>query len=133
MSEVTRETIVTKEHNAVPVSQTSVKSSVASQVSQTQYIEQIIYFFLGVLEVLLGFRFILKMMGANQSGGFVQFIYRFSNIFVYPFEGIFRRAVTQGIETSSVIEPATIVAFIVYGILAWGIVTLIRVLMGETQ
>ncbi|OIP73928.1 MAG: YggT family protein [Candidatus Pacebacteria bacterium CG10_big_fil_rev_8_21_14_0_10_36_11] len=103
------------------------------KTTQSQYIEQILYFFLGVLEVLLVFRFILKLMGASQASSFVQFIYGTSKIFIFPFEGIFRRAVTQGIEVSAVIEPANMVAIIVYAVLVWGIVSFIKVLSGKAQ
>lgn len=133
MSEVTRETVTTKELNNRPVAQSSIKSVVRTEVSGFQRAEQIIYFSLGVLEVLLAFRFILKLTGASQSSSFVQFIYNASGIFILPFEGIFRRAVSQGIETSSIVEPATLVALVVYAILAWGIVSLARMIAGETQ
>lgn len=133
MSEVTRETITTQERNNVPVDQRSTKSVVKTQVSSGQYIEQFIYFVLGVVDVLLAFRFILKLTGASPSSSFVQFIYNLTRIFVMPFEGIFRRAVTEGIETSSVFEPSTIVALVVYAILAWGLVALSRMLSGEVQ
>ncbi len=133
MSEVTRETITTQERNNVPVDQRSTKSVVKTQISSGQYIEQFIYFVLGVVNVLLAFRFILKLTGASPSSSFVQFIYNLTRIFVMPFEGIFRRAVAEGIETSSVFEPSTIVALVVYAILAWGLVALSRMLSGEVQ
>lgn len=50
-----------------------------------------------------------------------------------PFEGIFRRGFTHGLETTSVIEPSVAVALIVYAILAWGIVKLMRIFSGEKQ
>jgi hypothetical protein len=56
-----------------------------------------------------------------------------SGMFILPFEGIFHRGVSQGIETVSVLEPSTIVAVIVYAILAWGLVKLVRMLSGERQ
>ena len=39
----------------------------------------------------------------------------------------------EGIETTSVLEPSTLVAIVVYVILAWGIVKLVRILSGEKQ
>ena len=45
-----------------------------------------------------------------------------------PFSGIFRSAVTTGIETKSFMEPATIIAMIVYAIVGWGIVKLIEIM-----
>lgn len=133
MSEITKETVTTKELNNMPVAQSSIKSVVKTKVAGIQQAEQAIYFSLGVLEVLLVFRFILKLTGASQSSSFVQFIYNLSKMFILPFEGIFRKAVSEGIEMSSVVEPATLVAIIVYAILAWGIVSLIRMLSGEAQ
>ena len=91
------------------------------------------YFFFGAAETLLAFRLILKLLGASPASGFVDFIYGVTGIFIAPFEGIFRTAVSQGIETRSVLEPATIVAIVVYTVVAWGIVELVRISSGEKQ
>lgn len=99
--------------------------------SQTN--EYLVYYFFGTLDTLLAFRIILKLLGASTSSFFVNFIYNLSKIFILPFEGIFRRVTTQGVETTSIIEPSAIVAVIVYGILAVGIVKLIRIFSGEEQ
>jgi hypothetical protein len=105
----------------------------ANEASRSQTIEYTVYFIFGALDILLAFRLVLKFLGASTSSAFVRMIYSFSNMFIWPFEGIFRRAVTEGIETASVLEPATIVALIVYGILAWGIVKLIHLFYGEIK
>ena len=133
MSEYSRETVTTKQQNNVPVAQSSVKSVVKIEQSKAQQINQVILFSLGALEVLLVFRFILKLTGASMASSFVQFIYNLTGVFILPFEGIFRRAVNQGIETSSIVEPATLVAIIVYAILAWGLISLVRMIFGESQ
>ena len=75
----------------------------------------------------------LKLTGASLTSSFVSLIYGLTGIFILPFEGIFRRWFNQGLETTSVLEPSTIVAIIVYAMLAWGIVQLIRIFSGETQ
>lgn len=90
-------------------------------------IQKLIYYILGVLEALLAFRFVFKILGANSESAFVSMIYSASNIFLKPFTGIFRKAVTEGIETESVLEPPLIIAMIVYALLAWGIVKLIEI------
>ena len=89
--------------------------------------KNIVYYILGVLEVLLAFRLVFKLLGANPQSPFVSFIYSVSQAFLSPFTGIFRSAVTKGIEAQSVLEPTTIIAMIVYAILAWGIVKLIEI------
>lgn len=132
MAEISKETITTQGNNINPVMNTTTKNtSVKSTATSSQSIEYLIYFFFGALEVLLAFRLVLKLTGASIASGFVGLIYGLTGIFILPFEGIFRRGYTQGVETTSVLEPSTLVAIIVYAVLAWGIVKLIRILSGE--
>lgn len=128
MPEIIKETTVTKVGSGDTVVATPV-----GEASINQTVEYIIYFILGLLETLLAFRLVLKLMGASTASGFVRFIYNITGVFLYPFEGIFRRAFTEGIETTSVLEPSTIIAMIVYAVLVWGIVVLLRVLSGQHQ
>ena len=107
--------------------------AVETTATAAQTIGYLVYFFFGVVETLLAFRLILKLLGASPASGFVDFIYGVTGIFIAPFEGIFRTAVSQGIETRSVLEPATIVAIVVYTVVAWGIVELVRISSGEKQ
>jgi cation transport ATPase len=90
-------------------------------------VRRIIYYVLGVLEVLFAFRFIFKVLGANPQSPFVDFLYSLTNLFIAPFAGIFRTAKTTGIETQAVLEPSLIIAMIVYAAIAWGIVKLIEI------
>ena len=94
---------------------------------------KIVYFIGGVLEIFLGLRLILKLLGASAGNAFVPFIYNVTRIFVLPFSGIFSTAVTQGAETEAVFEPATIIAMLIYALLAWGIVKLIVILRNKNQ
>jgi len=89
--------------------------------------QKVIYYILGVLEILFAFRFVFKILGANTESAFVSFIYSSSNLLLAPFTGIFRMAVTEGIETKSFLEPTLIIGMIVYALLAWGIVKLIQI------
>ena len=86
-----------------------------------------VYLLFGILEALLAFRFIFKILGANPKSSFVFTIYNISAAFLAPFSDIFRAAVSQGIEVKSVLEPATMIAMIVYGFVAYGLVRLIRI------
>ena len=89
---------------------------------------RIIYYILGALQVLFAFRLVFKVLGANPESTFVAIIYSVTNLFMAPFAGIFRTAVTKGIETQSVLEPSLIIAMIVYAILAWSITKLIDII-----
>ena len=129
MTEFTKETVTTQNESADVVVNTSAKK----EATNSQTIEYLVYFLFGVLETLLAFRLVLKLAGASVSSGFVSFIYVLTGIFILPFEGIFRRGFAQGLETTSVLEPSTFVAIIVYAILAWGVIKLIRISSGEQQ
>ena len=141
MTEIIKETVTTQGDEdkvvlnnptgdeSTPVMATQVKTA----ATNSQTVEYLVYFFFGLLEVLLAFRLIFKIAGASSSSAFVSFIYGLTGIFILPFEGIFSRGVSQGLETTSVLEPAAIVALIVYAFVAWGIVKLIHILSGEKQ
>lgn len=129
MTETIKETVVTQSLDGVVTDGVQVRD-MATQSQSTAYL---IYFLFGVVDILLVCRLVLKILGASTAGAFVRAIYGVSGFLIWPFEGIFRRGVSQGIETVSVFEPATFIAMIMYGVLAWGVVVLVRVLSGERQ
>ena len=49
---------------------------------------QVIWYILGIIEVVLAFRILLKLLGANIYSGFTSFIYAISSPFASPFAGI---------------------------------------------
>lgn len=110
-----------------------VKSPVITKATGSQTNEYLVYYFLGALEILLTFRLILKLAGANSSSAFVGLIYGLSGIFVMPFQGIFRTAYASGAVVTSVFEPSTLVALIVYAVIAWGIVKLVRIFLANNK
>lgn len=79
---------------------------------------QIVWYVVGVLEVLLAFRFVLKLLGANAGAGFSELVYGASHPFVAPFLNVFRIAVVEG----KVFEWTTLLAMFVYWLIAIGIV-----------
>ncbi len=83
---------------------------------------QIIWYILGVIEVILAFRVVLKLLGANAGSGFTNFIYMVSNPFALPFAGILG---VTGISDMT-FEWSTIIAMVVYAIVAYGIVALFQ-------
>lgn len=81
---------------------------------------QIVWYVLSLLEVLLGFRFVLKLMGANPEAGFSSFVYALTWPFTAPFLAVFPRTVVQG----SIFEWTTLLAMLVYWMIALAIVRL---------
>ncbi len=100
---------------------------VVKAVHQTEKAKKIVYYVLGVLEILFAFRLVFKLLGANPYSGFVAFIYSVTDIFLAPFISIFTSGVTRGNMTEAVLEPSTIVGMVVYAIVAWGIAKLIEI------
>jgi uncharacterized protein YggT (Ycf19 family) len=89
---------------------------------------QVIWYVLGIVEVLLIFRILLKALGANPTSGFANLVYTLSNPLALPFQGIFRTAQVQG----SVFEWSTIIAGVVYLIIAFGLVQLFQLVKPTT-
>lgn len=87
---------------------------------------QIVWYALGLLEALLAFRFVLKLLGANPGAGFTNAIYSSTYIFAEPFLNVFRITRIQG----SVMEWTTLLAMFVYFLAATAVVQLF--LMGKT-
>ncbi len=87
---------------------------------------QIVWYILGLIEVLLAFRFVLKLLAANPNAGFSSFIYGITYIFATPFLNVFKVARVEG----SILEWATLLAMFVYWIVALGIIKIF--LMGKT-
>jgi hypothetical protein len=81
---------------------------------------QIVWYILGILEVLLAFRLVLKLLGANSAAGFTKFIYNVTRPFASPFLNVFGVTKVEG----SVFEWTTILAMIVYWLIAFAIIKL---------
>lgn len=86
---------------------------------------QIVWYILGIIEVLLAFRFVLKLLGANPAG-FTNFIYGATYIFATPFINVFHITKLLG----SIFEWTTLLAMLVYWVVAIGIIKLF--LMGKS-
>ena len=82
---------------------------------------RIVWYIGGVLLVLLGFRFILALLGANPLNGFADFVYTTSHPFVEPFFSLFNYRVQYG---ASRFEEYTLIAILVYGLIVFGIAKL---------
>ncbi|MBI5018852.1 YggT family protein [Candidatus Gottesmanbacteria bacterium] len=89
---------------------------------------QIVWYILGVIEVLLTFRVILKLLGANPLSSFTNFIYAISDPFALPFAGILRTSASSGM----LLEWSTLIAMTVYAIIAYGIVSLLQLIKPTT-
>lgn len=81
---------------------------------------QIVWYIVGLLEALLAFRFVLKLLGANAAAGFTSFIYGITQPFAAPFLNVFKISRVEG----SIFEWTTLLAMLVYWLIALAIVKL---------
>ena len=84
-------------------------------------VSQTLYLLVGIVEALIIIRVALKLLAANPAVGFVRFVYGISAPLVAPFQGIFPTPVSS----ANVLELSSLVAIAVYGLIAWGVVSLI--------
>ena len=101
----------------------------AERQNQIRRITGIIWLVLGILEALLALRVILKLLAANPFNAFANFIYDVSHVFLAPFFGL----VGQPSANGHVLEVTTLVAMLVYFLIAWAIVRLIEIVMTPTR
>jgi uncharacterized protein YggT (Ycf19 family) len=83
----------------------------------------VVWFVVGVVEIFIAARFLGKLFGASAHSAFVNFIYQVSGPMVAPFTGIFG---DTGSRTNT-FETASLVALVVYAVIGWGLVVLIRI------
>jgi uncharacterized protein YggT (Ycf19 family) len=86
---------------------------------------RIVWLLAGILETILALRFVFALFGANPNNAFAQFIYNVSHPFVAPFFNLFNyNYIDNGIGR---IEIFTLIAMLVYGLIAALIARLVSV------
>jgi YGGT family len=83
----------------------------------------VVGFIVGVVDIFIAARFLGKLFGASSQSAFINFIYQVSAPVVAPFTGIFGNS---GSSTNT-FETASLVAIVVYAVIGWGLVVLIRI------
>ena len=84
---------------------------------------QIIWAILGLLEVLLGLRFLLKLIAANPNSGFAVFIYGITELFFAPFAALVGTPTSGG----TILEVTTLIAMAVYALFFWIVIRVVRI------
>ena len=102
---------------------------VAMRENQIGRINGILWLILGVLEALIGLRVLLKLLAANPDNPFAAFIYRLSRLFVWPFFGLVDEPTSDG----SVLEISSLIAMLVFLLVAWGITRLVYLIMMPSE
>jgi uncharacterized protein YggT (Ycf19 family) len=101
----------------------------STRVILVSRISKFIWLVTGIIDVLIAFRFVLKMIAANSSNGFADFIYSLTNMMVSPFLGLVNTPV--GVDGSTV-EIGSLFAIVFYTLVAVVIIQLMRILFAGT-
>ena len=88
----------------------------------------IIWFIVGLIVALLGFRFVFELLAANPANSFVQMIYTLS----YPFAGPFRTIFGVTNVAYSLFDWSILVAIVVYVLIGYALVQLLRIIRPVT-
>ncbi len=102
--------------------------NVEARQSRAAWLENLIYFIFGGIALLIALRVLLKAIGANPDNGFTNLIYRLSHLFVAPFASMFDPI---ALGTNAVFEVASVLAIIIYLIVAWLLVRLMILLFNR--
>lgn len=78
---------------------------------------RVLYSVGGIITTLLGLRIVFQLLGANTDNAFIALLYGITDIFVWPFNGIFGEP-TYG---RAHLDTSALVALIIYAIFIPGI------------
>lgn len=104
-----------------------VEDTAADRFSALDLATRLIWFLTGLLLVGLVARFLLKVTAANAGSSFVAFIYNATGPFVAPFRGIFGDSASG----NAVLEVSTIVAIVVWAVIAFFVTWLLGIVLGR--
>ena len=85
---------------------------------------QLIWLLLTLLEAVLALRVVFKLIGVNAANPFATLLYGFTHFFVAPFASLTGAPSAGGM----VLEISTIIAMIVYLLIAWALERIVYVL-----
>lgn len=90
---------------------------------------QLVWLLFGALEALIGLRVVLKFVAANPAAPFASLVYQASELFLWPFNGLVQNPSLNGM----VLEISSIIAMLVYALVAWILASLIGLLISSRK
>jgi hypothetical protein len=99
----------------------------AEHILRVAKVCQLVWLCVAIVEVLIGLRVLLKLIGANPNNAFASFVYNVAAVFLAPFFGLTSSPAAGG----SVLEVPSIIAMLLYAFVGWGVVRIIRLLFNR--
>lgn len=97
---------------------------------QTDRVTSVVLVLFGILELLLGVRVLLHLISTNAENSFMNFVDGLTAPFVVLFANVVQNPI---LGPSAVLELTTLMAMIVYGVLAWLISRMIQLAMSRPR
>lgn len=91
----------------------------------TRLLTGLIDLFVGLAEIVLGLRVLLRLFAANGSVDFVQWVYNTSNTLLEPFRGIFPAGHIAG---GHVLDFTALFGMLIYALFGMVLVAILRML-----
>jgi YggT family protein len=117
-------------HQALNLNEKKRGVAAANQNSTIARIVNIVYYLFGALELLLGIRVVLHLLGVNAENAFASFIYTLSAPFVALFANLLQNPILSG---DSVLEVTTLIAMLVWAVVAWLVARFIWLVMSRPR
>ncbi|HEV8655821.1 MAG TPA: YggT family protein [Candidatus Limnocylindria bacterium] len=111
---------------ATPATNVNVGPTAAAVNDAVVIFTRVVMLVFTVLEVLLLFRFIFKLAGANAGQPLIAWLYGITEPLVRPFQGIFPEP--RGI---AVVDIAALLSIVFLFLIGWLIVALVRAIAGR--
>lgn len=109
-----REEVRVYHHNGLERREHIIEDKAAGRRQFVTKLSQIVWLMTGILEMLIGLRFIFKLIGANPENPFAQFIYNITYLFLWPFLNLTATPSAGGF----VLEIPALIGMLVYALLA---------------
>lgn len=86
---------------------------------------QIIWLIFGLIEAMLGLRFVFKLVAVNPNNPFASLLYSITDLLLIPFSNLASSPSADGL----VVELSTLLAMLIYAMFGWALERLVYVLL----
>ena len=85
---------------------------------------QLVWLLLGILEALIALRVVFKLIAVNAANPFATLLYNVTGLYVAPFASLVGAPAAGGM----VLEISSVIAMVVYALIAWAVERIIWVI-----
>lgn len=124
-----REETVTTQHSGYGTTERVTHDYAAERRLGVFQMTRLLWACLSLLEISLGLRILLKLIGANPENGFTRLIYSFTMLPTAPFTGL----TPTWVSGQTILEVSTIIAMLVYWLVVWIVARAIPIVMDRQR